>query len=249
MVPVSFTNEVDRTTTGIMHKPLSAKEKEFINEDVLPLIESITIRMNYARLNSGIGRTQVYGYGSRRGLGFGEFNNNREHPELFRVLVQLGALIVPPFIPFTAIQVNHNYQTTKHIDGNNIGLSLSVSFGDFTGGELVVAGQPFQTRYSPIIFNGALNEHFNHPITGQRYSLVYFVSAPPKATDQQIFQLHNQLLKKHRQLTGGTLSQYVSDKKEDSVFQPCEQICSQFFSDSGDFSHTHSFIAPKVTRT
>jgi hypothetical protein len=229
----SFTHEVDRTTTGVMHKPLSAKEKEFIKEDLLPLIESKTIRVNYSRTNSGVGRTQVFGYGSRRGLGFGEFKNNRENPELYHVLVQLGAMIVPPFIPFTAIQVNHNYQTAKHIDGNNIGLSLSVSFGDFTGGELVIAGQPFQTRLSPIIFNGALNEHFNKTITGNRYSLVYFVSAPPKMPDIQIFQLHNQIIKKHANVIGSSLQSTESVKKAILDEQTREHLSSQFFSDDG----------------
>jgi len=228
----SFTNEIDRTTTGVMRKPLSKKEEEFIKEVVLPLIETKTIRVNYARANSGVGRTQVFGYGSRRGLGFGEFKNNRENPDLYRVLVQLGNMIVPPFIPFTAIQVNHNYQTAKHIDSNNIGLSLSVSFGEFTGGELVIAGEPFQTRYAPIIFNGALHEHFNKPITGQRYSLVYFVSAPSKATDQQIFQLHNNLIKSHN-VKGGSLRSIETDKKDESITQTPEHLCSQFFCEDG----------------
>lgn len=229
----SFTHEVDRTTTGVMHKPLSAKEKEFIKEEVLPLIESKTIRINYSRTNSGVGRTQVFGYGARRGLGFGEFKNNRENPDLYRVLVQLGEKIVPPFIPFTAIQVNLNYQTSKHIDKNNIGLSLSVSFGDFTGGELVIAGNPFQTRLSPIIFNGALNEHFNQPITGDRYSLVFFVNAPPKMTDIQIFQLHEQIIKNHRKVIGSSIQSSESVKKVILDAQTPEHLCSQFFSDDG----------------
>ena len=142
----SFTNEVDRTTRGVMRKPLTKEDENFIKEEVLPIIEKKAVRMNYARKNSGSGRTQVYGYGSRRTMGFGEFKNNSVNPELYDVLVKLGAMIVPAFIPWTAIQVNKNYQTKPHVDGNNIGLSYSVSFGDFTGGELVVEGEPFQTR-------------------------------------------------------------------------------------------------------
>lgn len=236
----SFTSAIDKTTRGVMRKPLEPKEEEFIKEVVLPLIESKTIRMNYARKNSGVGRTQVFGYGSRRRLGFGEFKNNMDNQDLYRVLVQLGALVVPPFIPWTAIQVNLNYQTSIHIDKNNIGLSYSLSFGDFTGGELVIAGEPFQTRYSPIIFNGALNEHFNQPITGNRYSLVYFVSAPPSATDQQIFQLHQSIIEKNAITIGRGLPQCICVKKDENVFQISSPICSQFFSDSGDFSHTNS---------
>jgi hypothetical protein len=150
--------------------------------------------MNVNRVNSGKGRSQVFGYGRRRGLGFGAFANNSKNSELYKVLVLLGKKIVPSYIPWTAIQVNHNYKTKKHIDGNNIGLSLSVSFGDFTGGELVVGNTDYQTKLHPVIFNGALSEHFNRPISGNRYSLVYFISAPADATDEAILKLHNKLV-------------------------------------------------------
>jgi len=97
---------------------------------------------------------------------------------------------------------------------------------------LVIAGEPFQTRYNPIIFNGALSDHYNKPITGQRYSLVYFVSAPSKATDQQIFQLHNNLIKSHN-VKGGSLQSIETDKKVILDQQPPEHLCSQFFCEDG----------------
>lgn len=227
----SFTNEIDRTTRGVMRKPLTKEEETFMKEEVLPIIEKKAVRMNYARKNSGTGRTQVYGYGNRRTLGFGEFKNNSENSELYQVLVKLGAMIVPPFIPWTAIQVNKNYQTSAHVDGNNIGLSFSVSFGDFTGGELVVDGTPYQTRYSPIIFNGALNEHFNKPISGERYSLVYFVSAPSKVTDVQIFQLHNQIIEKNKKVEGRGTRACDCDKNCDSCSRNSSPLRSQFFNE------------------
>lgn len=202
-----------------------------MKEEVLPIIEKKVVRMNYARKNSGSGRTQVYGYGNRRTMGFGEFKNNSVNPELYQVLVKLGEMIVPPFIPWTAIQVNKNYQTNPHVDGNNIGLSFSVSFGEFTGGELVVEGEPFQTRYSPIIFNGALHEHWNKPISGQRYSLVYFVSAPPKFTDIQIFQLHRQIIEKNKKVIGGGVASCDCDKKCDSCSRNSSPLRSQFFNE------------------
>jgi hypothetical protein len=229
----SFTSAIDKTTRGVMRKPLKTIEEEFIKEVVLPLIESKTIRINYARKNSGVGRTQVFGYGSRRVLGFGEFKNNETNRDLYKVLVKLGSMVVPPYIPWTAIQVNHNYQTSEHVDGNNIGLSYSLSFGDFTGGELVIAGEPFQTRYKPIIFNGALHEHYNQPITGNRYSLVYFVSASPKMTDQQIFQLHESIIEKNAITVGRGIPLCECVKKDENIFQISSPICSQFFNEDG----------------
>jgi hypothetical protein len=185
---------IDKDTTGVLRKQLSKSEKDYINNVVLPIISETTIAMNVNRVNSGKGRSQVFGYGRRRGLGFGAFANNSKNSELYKVLVLLGKKIVPSYIPWTAIQVNHNYKTKKHIDGNNIGLSLSVSFGDFTGGELVVGNTDYQTKLHPVIFNGALSEHFNRPISGNRYSLVYFISAPADATDEAILKLHNKLV-------------------------------------------------------
>ena len=230
----SFTNEVDRTTRGVMKKALTKEEETFLKEEVLPIIEKKAVRMNYARKNSGSGRTQVYGYGSRRTLGFGEFKNNIVNPELYQVLVQFGKMAIPPYIPWTAIQVNHNYQTNPHVDGNNIGLSYSVSFGDFTGGELVVEGEPFQTRYSPIIFNGSLNEHYNKPISGDRYSLVYFVSAPPKFNDVQIFQLHNQIIEKNKneKVIGRGTRSCDCDKSCDNCSQNPSAYQSGFFKEA-----------------
>lgn len=202
--------EIDRTSTGVMRVKLNDPAKNYLNDTLLPLISTTTIRTNEGRKNSGAGRTQVFGYGNRRKMGFGEFVNNRDYPELYRALLIFGSKIVPEYIPFTAIQVNHNYKTKKHIDGNNIGLSLAVSFGDFTGGELVVGNQDYQTKEYPVIFNGALREHFNRTIKGNRYSLVYFVSAPKKYSDSDIFNLSKKIIsgvkiKKGEGLIGGSI--------------------------------------------
>jgi len=175
-----------------------------------PLIEKTTIGVNTSRTNSGKGRTQVFGYGNVRQKGFTEFANNRDFPELYKALLTFGKKVVPEYIPFTAIQVNHNYKTKKHIDKANVGLSLAVSFGDFTGGELVVNGKAYQTKEHPVIFNGALFEHYNKPIKGNRYSLVYFVSAPVKSSFEEIKAIQNKLFKT---IKGSGLEQF-SDYEE-----------------------------------
>jgi len=194
---------IDKTSTDVMRINLTDSAKSWLDKKVLPIISNTTIHSNTGRMNSGKGRTQVFGYGMIRGVGFGEFKNNSAYPELWNALVHFGMKVVPDYIPWTAIQVNHNYKTKKHIDGNNIGLSLAVSFGDFTGGELVVGDKDYQTKLHPVIFNGALQEHFNRPIKGNRYSLVYFVSAPKKYSDEQIFKLHRKVLEDQKKLGNG----------------------------------------------
>jgi hypothetical protein len=194
--------DIDRTSTGVMRVKLNDPAKNFLKDKLVPLITNTTIRVTDSRKNSGTGRSQVFGYGNIRGKGFGEFKNNTAYPDLYRALLIFGMKIVPDYIPFTAIQVNHNYKTKKHIDGNNIGLSLAVSFGDFTGGELVIGTNAYQTKEHPVIFNGALTEHFNKPIKGDRYSLVFFVNAPKKYSDAEVYGLHNKLVSKIKLMKG-----------------------------------------------
>ena len=62
-----------------------------------------------------------------------------------------------------------------HVDANNIGHSLIVGLGDYTGGNLFIDGVKHNIRNSPVIFNGALKKHWNDAITsGTKFSLVYF---------------------------------------------------------------------------
>ena len=42
--------------------------------------------------------------------------------------------------PFTSISCNYNYAAKLHRDGNNVGPSMTKSFGQFTGGELLYWG-------------------------------------------------------------------------------------------------------------
>jgi len=167
---------------------------EWINEVLLPTIKKRCVKISMGRTNSGIGRTEVYGYGARRCRSDDFYASNKLNAELFHLLLLLGDKIVPKILPFTSIQVNHNYQTKPHQDKNNVGISLTLSFGDFTGGELVVGGIPYQTKNSTLIFNGGLEEHYNNPIIGDRYSITYFVSKFSKDNPRTAYDVHNELI-------------------------------------------------------
>jgi hypothetical protein len=75
---------------------------------------------------------------------------------------------------FTTVQLNHNLQCPPHKDGNNVGDSLLISFGEYTGGEIVINGEIKNAYHNPIIFNGYELEHCNLPHEGNKYSLVFF---------------------------------------------------------------------------
>lgn len=70
--------------------------------------------------------------------------------------------------------MNHNLVCPPHRDKANQSMSLLVSFGEYAGGEIVIDGIKHNSYHNPIQFDGATLEHWNEPIQGNKYSLVYF---------------------------------------------------------------------------
>ena len=97
---------------------------------------------------------------------------SRKYPELYRNVKELGESICP--FPFTSIHINHNVTCPPHRDSANQTLSCVISYGNYTGGELVIEGEIVNAFETPIIFNGAEKEHWNLPHIGDKYSIVFF---------------------------------------------------------------------------
>ena len=100
------------------------------------------------------------------------------YPILERCLRSLVAACDPTF-RFTNITVNHNLVCKPHRDTGNIGDSLIIGFGDYTGGQLAIddaAGgyRAVDIRNRFVRFNGAENKHWTLPFTGERYSAVFY---------------------------------------------------------------------------
>lgn len=135
--------------------------------------------INSWRKGVGVGRTQVFGFCRRMSYYPWYVRNNKRYPELYKSLCELGKRICP--FAFDAIQVNQNMECKAHVDKGNLGLSVIVSGGDYTGGELVVEGEVKETRYKPLVFDGGKNRHWNNPITsGNKWSIVYFKISVPE---------------------------------------------------------------------
>jgi hypothetical protein len=81
---------------------------------------------------------------------------------------------------YTSIQYNKNNQCQKHLDKNNIGESMIVGLGDYTGGELIIYDEDgnnpvkHDIRYKPFKFNGSIYPHETAPFEGERYTLVFY---------------------------------------------------------------------------
>jgi hypothetical protein len=98
-----------------------------------------------------------------------------KHPEIYELIQSIGKSYN---FAFTSIQLNHNVICPPHKDENNKGNSLIVSFGEYTGGSLVVEGEDVYTYKTPVIFNGSEKEHWNKDdLVGNKYSLVFFLIA------------------------------------------------------------------------
>ena len=111
----------------------------------------------------------------RTGSNIAKNTFNPKLDKLQRTLLTLVNLYMPGFL-FSSIQINKNFNSSVlHID-NNIGPSLTMSVGDFTGGRLYVHHKGLLTTKERLVrFNGQ-NPHIVLPYQGKRYSFVFFTN-------------------------------------------------------------------------
>ena len=83
-----------------------------------------------------------------------------------------------PNFDFNGVYVNKNTVCKKHLDSKNVGESLLVGFGPFTGGESVLyindKEHNVNIKTNSLIFNGSEIPHKSLPFEGTRFSLVFF---------------------------------------------------------------------------
>ena len=98
---------------------------------------------------------------------------SKRNPLLYNEIMRIGKIISP--FPFRTIHLNSNITCPKHKDSKNTGKSLLISFGDYTGGNIMVEGTMYDAKYTPVIFNGSELEHWNtDDLVGTKYSLVLY---------------------------------------------------------------------------
>lgn len=193
MNPVPIQTDIEsKNITGEIYDPERFNKLKTDLDILESLLKKHPLKFNTKRQNSGEGFTQTFGsiikrFSKNRDLE--ECKNNYEYPEVWKILQEIGKKFVN--VEWTAIQVNHNYASLKHIDKNNYGNSWIVSFGNFVGGELCLDPncQEFtksnyvsivDTQYKPFIFNGSKVPHWNNEITGNKYSIIFFNIASSK---------------------------------------------------------------------
>ena len=96
---------------------------------------------------------------------------NKKFPRLYQLLQQLSMNLRFHHSSYT---LNKNLECLPHKDKNNLGDSLILSFGNFSGGNLLIEGKKFDIYKRPLQFNGSLLTHSTEPFQGTRYSIVLY---------------------------------------------------------------------------
>lgn len=134
---------------------------------------------NRGNIIGTIGRTMTFGFGDNR-HGWNYYATNKKHPEVFKALVAFGNRVVPKGWEYQGITLNHGVKAKKHIDSKNVGSSVIIGIGDFTGGEIRVWNsedknpQDKDLHDKPVMFNGGLLAHETQPFKGDRYTIIFY---------------------------------------------------------------------------
>lgn len=146
-------------------------------QPLIKLLESSPLPTNYYRFSSGRGRSQAFGLIKQRTNQYAGSAMNYKRMDLFQEILEISKHLPASFI-WDSVQLNQNYQTTKHKDKGNRGLSVIVAFGDYTGGELVLVNEDGEVSHDiknkMLFFDGVNTEHYTKPFEGNRYSLVFY---------------------------------------------------------------------------
>jgi hypothetical protein len=188
--PAQVITEEDRNDTKVRHIPIRNKAKyNQAKQNLLDALSNFTVSKipqpaqpgseNRGNVIGTIGRTMTFGFGDTR-RGWNYYKTNKVHPEIFKALVEFGNQVVPKGWTYQGITLNHGVKAKKHVDRKNVGASVIVGIGDFTGGEIRVWNQdggnpkdwPLHDR--PVMFNGGLLAHETQPFKGDRYTFVFY---------------------------------------------------------------------------
>jgi hypothetical protein len=171
---------------------LSIKKSEIPKVMILPkinifndlekmMIDSILIKTSGSKKGAGsrtnfpVHYRECFGYVQRR---FKKKNfelsvASIKYPHIYEELKRIGNIICP--FEFKSIHVLKNCVCPKHKDSKNSQKSVLISFGDYTGCNLVIEDNIYDAKHTPILFDGRIMEHWNTPdLVGTKYSLIFY---------------------------------------------------------------------------
>ena len=162
-------------------KPIPCDEFNVLYDMLRYVSVPIKTKMSGGRGDFGRHRAMTFGITRGRFSGvIGLSHYSKKHPHIYEEIKRIGLLMGAEAM--NSIHLNHNVICPRHLDANNVGDSILVSFGDYTGCNIVVqnpSGEEikYDAFCQPIKFNGAELVHYNtNDLVGHKYSLVFFTS-------------------------------------------------------------------------
>lgn len=173
------------------------------------------VPLNRERGNSGAGRSVCFGIVGKRSSPTGPSRWNTRRPEVWEELQKIASGLPVPE-GWTSCVVNMDYCALPHYDSGNVGPSCIVSFGCYTGGELVLDSSDgrveVNTFLRPVVGDFSAVRHWTKPLSGLKFSLVYFKIDDTGAKRARI---------KQKQLTAEEVMTYVD---ETHMFNPVPAV-------------------------
>lgn len=188
--PLNEISEADMKDTTARYVPIRNKAKYVALRDKLfEELEKITVpkvpkptdtaHSNRGNIIGAEGRTMTFGFGDNR-HGWNFFKTNEAYPEAYKALIAFGNEVVPKGWDYQTITVNHLVKAKKHVDKKNVGASVIVGIGDYTGGDLRVwtpentNPKDWNIHDKPTMFNGGIRPHETQSFKGNRYTFVFY---------------------------------------------------------------------------
>lgn len=185
--------EEEYTSTKVSRPGIRNREKyNALREKLLTALKDITVskipkpsettNTNRGNVLGTIGRTMTFGFGDNR-QGWNYYATNKKHPEVFKALVEFGNAVVPKGWKYQGITLNHQCKAKKHKDKKNVGESVIIGIGDYTGGEMKIWDgddknpKIFPIKDNPAMFNGGNLFHQTMPFKGDRYTIIFYKQA------------------------------------------------------------------------
>ena len=140
------------------------------------LLEEISIPKTREENRKGFGRARSLVFGLRRARvtrEIGLSSASRRYPEIWQAIQTIGEHLN---FDYTSVYLNKDVACDWHCDKGNVGETIIVSFGDYTGCMLNVQGfGEVETNCRPVKFDGRKLPHCTTPLeSGTKYSLVFY---------------------------------------------------------------------------
>jgi hypothetical protein len=166
---------------------LSHEDKDILKE-IYEELEDITIPTTYQK-TGGQGHQIKTGSNKQkdaRQTSFGltkyqgktlQSKSTKKYPWIMLLFKEFMKSHYPEF-KFKSVYVNRNIVCKKHLDSGNVGESLLVGLGSYTGGRTILylsdGEKKFHIKSQSLMFNGSEIPHKSEKFKGVRYSLVFF---------------------------------------------------------------------------